>query len=107
MMRTEGSVVILGLHNQKKDGLIGICIVPCKDIPTVTTDAGTLLNDHGSSRMRYNLALFQVKESKTMQELERRQKSDHDASVFLLDFHKKYMHLNNDLHPVSRLCNIM
>ena len=106
MMRTEGSVVILGLHNQKKDGLIGICIVPCKDIPTVTTDAGTLLNDHASSRMRCDLALFQVKESKTMQELERRQKSGRDSSVFLTHFCKKYMP-SKPTNPVSSVCNMM
>ena len=106
-MRTaENQALVLGIYNQKKDGLVGICVIPCKDIPTVT-DTVPLLDANGVGRRRFDLAPFQAKESKAMQELARRQKSDHAASVFLLDFHKKYMPVRSDAHPVSKFCNIM
>ena len=96
----------MGLYSQKKDGLIGICVVPCHEIPTIT-EAAPLLSASGQSRRRLDCFVFRIKESNAMKELERRQKSDHEASVFLLDFHKQYMHVQNNSHPVSRMCTTM
>ena len=96
----------MGLYSQKKDGSIGVCVISCHEIPTIT-EAAPLLNASNSSRRRLDLPLFRIKESNAMKELERRQKSDHEASVFLLDFHKQYMHVPNNSHPVSKMCSIM
>lgn len=105
-IRTAGGILVVGLYSQKKDGSIGVCVVPCHEIPTIT-EAAPLLNASNPSRRRLDLPLFRIKESNAMKELERRQKSDHEASVFLLDFHKQYMHVPNNSHPVSKMCSIM
>lgn len=103
-MRAEGGILVIGVYSQKKDGLLGICVVPCKDVPTIN-DAAPILNSTSPSRRRFDLGLFQISESTAMKELELRRKSDHGASVFLLNLHKLYMQQPH--HPISRLCNIM
>ena len=87
----KGTIAVLVAYNRDvlgKEIFIGMCVIPCNDIPRISNKS-SLLDDSSPKRKNMALPLFHVGESKALQELTARQVlADPEATDFLSTLNK-------------------
>ena len=92
----ESASLVLAVYDHEivgKNDFMGICVIPSKDIPQIS-NAASLLNDSASERRNLTLPLFQIEDTKALQEVAQRHhcSHDHEAATF-------YRVLKNNYKP--------
>ncbi|KAL5473219.1 hypothetical protein EMCRGX_G027672 [Ephydatia muelleri] len=90
-MEMKGTIAVLVAYNRDvlgKEIFIGMCVIPCNDIPRISNKS-SLLDVSSPKRMNMALPLFHIGESKALQELTARQVlADPEATDFLSTLNK-------------------
>ena len=90
-MEVKGTIVVLGAYDYDilgKNDFMGICVVPCNDIPQLS-NSSSLLDENSPKRRNMTLPLFHIGESKALLALQHHF-SDHEAVEFLNVLRKSY-----------------
>ena len=90
-MEMKGTIVVLGAYDYDilgKNDFMGICVVPCNDIPQLS-NSSSLLDENSPKRKNMTLPLFHIGESKALLALQHHF-SDHEAVEFLNVLRKSY-----------------
>ena len=82
----ESAILVLAVYDYEivgKNDLMGICVIPWKDIPQISNTA-SLLNESAAERRNLTLPLFLIEDSRALQEVTQRHcfSHDHEATSF-------------------------
>lgn len=88
-LKLDGAVLLLGVYNSNSKHLVGVGLVPCKDIPILGEQR--LLNETGPKRLRRDITLTQIVVTNRLlyRELAARHSHDHEAGRFFRYLRKK------------------
>ena len=94
-MGKEGAILVLTIFDHdliRENTFVGICIVPCKDIPQLLDEAPSVLDRTAPQRKNLTLPLFQLADSRCFRELNLRNQVDydHESTDFVKLLNKKY-----------------
>ena len=94
-MGKEGAILVLTVFDHdliRENTFVGICVVPCKDIPQLLDEAPSVLDRTAPQRKNLTLPLFQLADSRCFRELNLRNQVDydHESTDFVKLLNKKY-----------------
>eukprot|EP00731_Ephydatia_muelleri_P029266 Em0020g910a len=94
-MGKEGAILVLTIFDHdliRENTFVGICVVPCKDIPQLLDEAPSVLDRTAPQRKNLTLPLFQLADSRCFRELNLRNQVDydHESTDFVKLLNKKY-----------------
>ena len=94
-MGKEGAILVLTIFDHdliRENTFVGICVIPCKDIPQLLDEAPSVLDRTAPQRKNLTLPLFQLTDSRCFRELNLRNQVDydHESTDFVKLLNKRY-----------------